>query len=176
MHTPLHRCVSMCMYTLVRVGANAARLSYFQVHVSPQGINCCELSDGSAAFVQPLMRRWGRSGDKWEVVSQSVFILRCPITVHTTHPLSFSQHTLSRCFALLHLISTSQSQPCNNYWSGQRRNALLGQIILLKSRQTVAPFVTYHPLIESNTDYCGTAATFHFLIESVRMRLRFLEE
>lgn len=32
-------CMSARMYTLVRVRANAARLSYFQVHVSLRGTN-----------------------------------------------------------------------------------------------------------------------------------------
>lgn len=63
------------------------------VHVSPEGINCCELNDSSVVFLQPLVQRRRRSGDKWEVVFQSVFISLWPIAVHITLPLSFSQHT-----------------------------------------------------------------------------------
>lgn len=123
-------CVSACVYTLVRVWANAARLSYFQVHVSLEGINWCKLSDSFVVFVQPLMQRRRRSGDKWEVVSQSVFISLSlypslyPTGVRITPPLSFSQHTLLHSLLCLnHSDATGTGQ--------QRGNVLPGEIIPL---------------------------------------------
>lgn len=134
MCTHLHWCMSMCMHTLVR--AKAARLSYFQVHVSPEGINCCELSDSSAVFVQPLMqRRRRRSGDKWEVVFQSVFICLCPISVCITLALSFSQHLLPLPFCTYVCVSVTGMQQALVGYSGMSFQARLS--LCKKKQQTV---------------------------------------
>lgn len=47
----MHIFALVCVY--VHVHTTCAYVSYFQVHVSLQGINCCELSDSAAVFVQP---------------------------------------------------------------------------------------------------------------------------
>lgn len=78
-----------------------ARLSFHQVHLSPEGRTCCELSDGSAGLVQPLMQlKRRRNGDKWEVVSQSVFLSLCAVRPRcVTLPPSVSQR-LCTCVCL----------------------------------------------------------------------------
>lgn len=126
----LRWCASMCMYTLVIVGANAALLSFFQVHMSLEAINCCELSDSSAFFVRPLMQQ-RRSDDKWEVVSQSVFIFPSPITVCSSDnsTVIFSAHLLA-LFALL-LLCLHLSLSDTTSIGRQHRNVLTGKIIVL---------------------------------------------
>lgn len=118
------------MYTLVIVGANAALLSFFQVHMSLEAINCCELSDSSAFFVRPLMQQ-RRSDDKWEVVSQSVFIFPSPITVCSSDnsTVIFSAHLLA-LFALL-LLCLRLSLSDTTSIGRQHKNVLTGKIIVL---------------------------------------------
>ena len=96
-------------YTLVRVRTNAARPSFFQVHVSLQGTKWWELSDSSVVFVQPLTqgRRRRTSGDKWEVVSQSVFISLD--AVRLSH-YSSTWHFLSSPFCTRVFVSVTVTQ------------------------------------------------------------------
>lgn len=132
----LHPCVSVLMQPGCHIST---------VHVSPEGINCCELNDSSVVFLQPLMQRRRRSGDKWEVVFQSVFVSLCPIAVHITLSMSFTQHTslplLPFCPNVCVSVTVMQQVLVGN--GGMPFQARLSSF---KKKQTVAPSITYHLL------------------------------
>lgn len=132
----------MCMYTLVRVRANAARLSCFQVHVSLRGINCCKLSDGAVVFCPTSHAeeeaKWWWMGS---CLSICLYLALYPLGVlHDSSTVIFSAHLLN-LLALLHLrMSQSQSQWRNEHWSTtQECPSRRDYPPVRKSRQTVDP-------------------------------------